>query len=163
MLRCWVTLNWACSIWKLSDAWYLLRWRIFSITYWKDVKFGFFPCFLSVFWCFVLGANPWHDIGKKHKWLTSYVSLEFFYFGTKFCNLLDFCTPFISDPHFWDSCFSFWVAMFGDKFSLRKKKTFYFWFFSSIWSLIFNLGLISRRLHILRSVKGNPYSIVSDG
>ena len=113
----------------------------------KDVKFGFFPGFLSDFWCFVLGANPWHDIGKKHEWLTYYVSLEFFYFGTKFFNLLDFCTPFISHPHFWGSCFLFWVPMFLDKFSLRKKNILIFDFFVILKSEIYT-GI---------NFKNNPY------
>ena len=62
----------------------------------------------------------WHDIGKKQEWVTYYVSLEVFYLGTKVFKLLDFCTPLISDPHSWESNFSFWFQCFSMSFHCEK-------------------------------------------
>ena len=125
----------------------------------KDVKFGFFPCFLSVFWCFVPGANPWKRFcltwHRKETRLLKLavfffldffsfcfflIALDVFYLGTKVFKILALCTPLSSDPHFWGSCFSFWVPMFLDKFSLRKKKHFNFRFFChfEVWNLHWN-------------------------
>ena len=132
----------------------------------KDVKFGFFPCFLSVFWCFVPGANPWKRFcltwHRKETWLLKLavfffldffsfcfflISLDVFYIGTKVFKILALCTALISDPHFWGSCFSFWVPMFLDKFSLRKKNI-----------LIFDFSVILKsEIYTGIHFKNNPY------
>ena len=66
---CWVTLNWACIIGKLSDAWFLLRWQIFSIIWRKLIEFDLFQLFRQIFGAlyreeFLEKGFVWHGIGK---------------------------------------------------------------------------------------------------
>ena len=136
----------------------------------KIVEIRFYAAFASdfgpLYWEQIREKRfVWHDIGKKQEWVTYYVSLEVFYLGTKVFKLLDFCTPLISDPHSWESSFSFWFQCFSMRFHCEKKpqNSIFFELFLSIWSLIFTLELFSRRIHILRSVNGNPQSIVFHG